>query len=183
MGDSDRRVSRRTALRYFGVGAGSVIALGSAGGAAGEESDEEISGPIEQVGPDQVIVRQYDGAATVVHFSDDAVFFKDKVTELDAFEPGDEVSIEGEWALGSFIGSYMMPVYILLEGKIEERTGQRMRLPGKDVLLIPETHAEESRETRAKPIDRLNQGDVIRAMGRVHPQTSELVAMRVGVRR
>ncbi len=183
MADSSRRVSRRTALRYFGVGAGSVVALAPTVGTADEESGEEISGTIEEVGPNQVILRQYDGTAAVVQFSDDAVFFKDRVTELDAFEAGDEVSIEGESTMGSFIGTYMMPVYVLLEGTIEERTAQRLRVPGHDVLLIPETRAEESRETRAKPIDRLSRGDVIRAMGRVHPETGEVVAMRVGVRR
>lgn len=113
------KITRRSLLKGAGLGIGATV-VGAVGVPVGAAEGDAVFGVIEQIfaASRTVLLRTADGVS-VVQLEDDASFWKDEQTTLDAFVVGDEVSIDGDPIGDVVVGRTMKSVLRIVEGEIE----------------------------------------------------------------
>lgn len=101
--------------------------------------------------------------------------------ELGAFIPGDEVVAMGAWAGAVYEATTVMSPFHLIEGLVEQRTGDTVRTAAGSVRLIPATRPLVGPRFAAKPLAQLVAGDQLVAEAWRDPVDGLLLAARVGV--
>ena len=184
---TNRVVSRRELLREIGIGAGVTWAATAGVGAAPASADvaeETTGGIVERIeAPGTAWLRDPEDRSISVTFSDGATFWRARPTTIDAFVPGDEVTVEGEWTGDtSFSGTHMVSTFRVVEGRVRGRSDDRLETDGGPITLTGDTTARSGRDMHAKPPRDIGPGDYVLALGRIEPASGEFVAVEIGVR-
>lgn len=172
--------------RQFVIGAGAVISgFGILQAMSGEQqqSDTAVAGIVERVeAPDLLRIRQYDGRALLVRFSDSALFLRRvELTSLTSFVTGDEVVAEGSWDDERFVADRLSTLFRPVEGHILAREGDRIETTSGFVYLAVDTVIWDTPQLAPKALAELTDGDHIYALSSRDPSGSRLIAAQIGI--
>jgi len=136
-----------------------------------------IAGVIERVEPPRLYLRTAEGNVAV-EFRRDAVFQRDHRVLLDAFSPGDDVVVEGEWADGVYIGNALAPMLDMLESVVTNVTPDRIQTAGGVILLTRDSRYLVGDALVEEPPPYIAVGALITALGR-RERNGDLVGLMI----
>lgn len=115
----------------------------------------------------------------VVHFTDGALFWRERPADLAAFSVGEEVVIEGSSESGSFVGNAMINVYEVIEAPIVGKRGTRLRTPKGQIDISDSTRYEHEGVLSPVPANKVRVGADVVALGRVDASSGDLITFRI----
>jgi hypothetical protein len=131
-----------------------------------------------QVDPPEIDIAAADGVHTV-SFSAGALFWREGSAGLAAFQPGEEVLVEGTKSDGSFVAYALINLYRGLEAHILGHDGRRLTTDHGRVRLVDATRFQHDGDVTAVPTARIAVGSEVDVLGRLDPDAGDLVALRL----
>lgn len=186
---SERRITRRGLLVGAAAGLGALGPISAARAEVVEYAEDPggwVAGVVASVElPNVLRIAGPQDPQTVddtVRFSEDAAFWRDRPATLADFRTGDDVFVEGRWADGVFLGTYLTSLSWRLDGSIVAVDAPRIETTGGAIRLIPESrwYVDENPYGREVRLEDSVVGVNIWATGRIDRNTDELVAHMLG---
>lgn len=173
---------------------GSVVLAGY-GQASGASEVSELIEPIPSnvvpgnieriVMPDTLYVSNSEGQATIMVSGGTEFhrFREGAVSGISDFFVGDDIIAEGGWEGKPFAATLLTQMLRLVEGLVVSRNGDKLTTVNGIVRLGPDTITESFSDYLGKPVDEITVGDYVYGQAWRDPFTSELVALRISVKR
>lgn len=169
-------IPRRQFIKTVAAGTGAALLV--SGVAQTSEGTEWVAGVVESANSESLLLRIAEGSTVTVTLSQGGEVRRDEVISMENLRIDEEMNAEGSWQDAVFVATLISPTYRLVDGVVKEKHEMGIVTEKGWIAFNEHTKPKEGWDMEAKPLEEIQPGDAIRALGRLNPK--EFVALRVG---